>query len=115
MREQIGERTMTDRAVSLPWRVGRTVGRTIYAQADDDHTDAGLLIGVLDTRGLAAEACASHNATISVQIDSSPQQRARRAFNELCQAVDELSDDDARDFMGDAVSVFVSDWWAAHV
>jgi len=38
---------------SFPWRVGRKVGRTIYAIVSR---------GVMDTRALAAEAVEAHNA-----------------------------------------------------
>lgn len=38
----------------LPWRVGRKVGRTIYDS--EDH-----LIGVMDTRSLAAQVVAAVN------------------------------------------------------
>lgn len=44
---------MTDTAPP-PWRVGRTVGRTIY-DADDQ------LIGVMDTPGLASAVVAAIN------------------------------------------------------
>jgi 6-pyruvoyltetrahydropterin/6-carboxytetrahydropterin synthase len=49
-------------AVSLPWRTGRRVGRTIYAQAGPEPSDDDLLIGVMDTPELAAEAVDAHNA-----------------------------------------------------
>jgi hypothetical protein len=42
----------------LPWRVGRRVGRTIYAVTG---TGDDVLIGVMDTRELAAAAVAAHN------------------------------------------------------
>lgn len=41
------------------WRVGSQVGRTIYAQATTD--EKGVLIGVMDTRELALDACTHHN------------------------------------------------------
>lgn len=44
----------------LPWRTGRRVGRTVYAVTGGaDHDD--LLIGLMDTRALAARAVADHN------------------------------------------------------
>lgn len=49
----------TTNTVDLPWRVGRKVGRTIYAQSDDDLD--GVLIGVMDTDDLAARVVADHN------------------------------------------------------
>ena len=51
--------------VRLPWRVGRKVGRTVYAQVGDGPNDDDCLIGVFDTRELAAEAVRAHNASIS--------------------------------------------------
>jgi hypothetical protein len=44
-----------------PWRVGRKVGRTIYEQQGTEPTDTDLLIGVMDTRELAAAAVEAHN------------------------------------------------------
>lgn len=41
----------------VPWRIGLTVGRTVYA--------GDVLIGVFDTQALAARAVADHNATLS--------------------------------------------------
>lgn len=41
------------------WRVGGQVGRTIYAQGPNDPK--GVLIGVMDTRELAIDACTHHN------------------------------------------------------
>jgi hypothetical protein len=45
----------------LMWRVGRKVGRTIYAQLGETPSDNDPLIGVLDTRELALEAVKAHN------------------------------------------------------
>jgi hypothetical protein len=36
------------------WRVGRTVGRTVYRQVGDEASKGDDLIGVMDTRELAA-------------------------------------------------------------
>jgi hypothetical protein len=48
--------------VALPWRVGRRVGRTIYVDAGEpDPNDGSLLIGVMDSPELAAEAVEAHN------------------------------------------------------
>jgi hypothetical protein len=49
---------MAEPAENLPWRVGRRVGRTIYAVTG---TGDDVLIGVMDTRELAAAAVAAHN------------------------------------------------------
>lgn len=48
--------------IRWPWRVGRTVGRTIYATPPGDED--GVLIGLFDTPDLAAAACRAHNLTI---------------------------------------------------
>lgn len=47
--------------VPVTWRTGRHVGRTVYAQAGPEPSDADLLIGVMDTPELAAEACEGRN------------------------------------------------------
>jgi hypothetical protein len=52
------------RAHLLPWRVGRKVGRTIYAVVGDRASDHDLLIGVMDTRELAEAAVRAHNADL---------------------------------------------------
>jgi hypothetical protein len=46
---------------SLPWRTGRKVGRTIYAQPGPEPSDDDPLIGVMDTPGLAKAAVRAHN------------------------------------------------------
>lgn len=48
-------------AASMPWRVGRKVGRTIYAQSGPTASDDDRLIGTMDTPELAAEAVRTHN------------------------------------------------------
>lgn len=47
--------------MSLPWRVGSHVGRTVYAQAGNEASKTDVLIGVMDTPELAARACEGHN------------------------------------------------------
>jgi hypothetical protein len=49
------------------WRVGRTVGRTIYAQLGDVPSDLDPLIGVMDTIRLAIVACEAHNAALNAR------------------------------------------------
>jgi len=41
------------------------VGRTIYEQQGDGPSDGDVLIGVMDTPELAAEACRCHNAMLA--------------------------------------------------
>lgn len=48
---------------TMPWRVGRKVGRTIYTDEGDGD---GVLIGVMDTRELAAAAVEAHNVLAEV-------------------------------------------------
>jgi len=48
----------------LPWRVGRKVGRTIYAVVGETDSDDDVLIGLMDTRELAAAACRAHNRAV---------------------------------------------------
>lgn len=50
------------------WRAGRKVGRTIYAMRGYDR-DADVLIGVMDTPALAANAVAAHNARLELGQD----------------------------------------------
>lgn len=47
--------------VSLPWRVGRKVARTIYAMTGPEPSDDDPLIGVMDSPELAEAACLAHN------------------------------------------------------
>jgi hypothetical protein len=50
------------------WRVGRSVGRTIYAVVEAPPAVAGdVLIGMLDTKELAAAAVRDHNAALERQ------------------------------------------------
>lgn len=51
------------------WRVGRRVGRTIYAQIGAEPSDDDPLIGVMDTPGLAHEAATAHNVMLGQRGD----------------------------------------------
>jgi len=51
----------TDPLSALPWRVGRKLGRTIYAMVGAEPCDDDVLIGMMDTAELAGEACVAHN------------------------------------------------------
>lgn len=53
---------------SLPWRVGRKVGRTIYARLGATASDEDPLIGVMDTPELAAETVAAHNWALTYRL-----------------------------------------------
>lgn len=49
--------------ILAPWRIGRKVGRTIYAvMGEGDDQDP--LIGVMDTPALAQQAVDGHNAAL---------------------------------------------------
>lgn len=48
----------------VPWRVGRKVGRTIYAQRGEEASDDDALIGLMDTPRLAQEAIEAHNKSL---------------------------------------------------
>lgn len=45
--------------------MGRKVGRTIYAQVGDEPSDDDPIIGMMDSRILAADVVASHNAVLA--------------------------------------------------
>lgn len=53
--------------LSLPWRTGRHVFRTIYAQGGSDAARDDELIGVMDSPELAAEVCRAHNRWLPVK------------------------------------------------
>lgn len=46
---------------TMRWRVGRRVGRTVYAVPWEDDNDEGWLIGLMDTPALATAAVYAHN------------------------------------------------------
>ena len=51
---------------NLPWRIGRSVGRTVYAQLGPDPSDVDVLIGMMDSRELAHAAVYAHNMHLLV-------------------------------------------------
>lgn len=56
---------MTSRpARDHPWRVGRKLGRTLYAQLGPDPGEGDLLLGMLDDAELAAYIVELHNASL---------------------------------------------------
>ena len=66
--------------LSLPWRVGRHEGRTIYAQGGAEASrEDDELIGVMDTPELAAEACAAHNHMLRTRQQVDGRLKARQA------------------------------------
>ena len=55
---------MTDDQPPRPWRVGRSLGRTLYEQAGDEASKDDTLLGLVETRELAAQiVMAINNAT----------------------------------------------------
>jgi hypothetical protein len=52
-----------------PWRQGRKVGRNLYAQVSDDPSDDDIIIGQMDTAGLAAVVVLAHNHTLGYDGD----------------------------------------------
>jgi hypothetical protein len=50
------------------WRVGRSIGRTIYAMVGAEASKADEVIGMLDSPELAAEAVGAHNAGLPSPI-----------------------------------------------
>lgn len=56
------------------WRVGRKVGRTIYAQLRDVPSDDDVLIGTMDTPVLAKDAVTAHNHALRA-IDVAPDEK----------------------------------------
>lgn len=47
--------------VSMNWRTGRKLGRTIYAMIDKEPSDNDILIGMMDHESIAAIAVLNHN------------------------------------------------------
>jgi hypothetical protein len=47
------------------WRVGRKVGRTIYAMVGSEPSDLDMLIGVMDSEALARDAVSAHNTRLA--------------------------------------------------
>lgn len=60
------------------WRVGRKVGRTLYAMLYDEDSDSDVLIGMMDTPQLAEEAVRAHNETGSANKHERMWERLRQ-------------------------------------
>lgn len=65
VRGQVRELTIHIELAKIPWRTGRKVGRTIYAQLGAEPTDHDPLIGLMDTAALARAAVDAHNRMLS--------------------------------------------------
>lgn len=57
---------MSHDLVNRRWRTGRKVYRTIYAMQGHEPSDYDILIGLMDTASLAAEAVRAHNRLLDV-------------------------------------------------
>lgn len=55
------------------WRTGRKLGRTIYAQLDQDPSDYDMFIGIMDSPELAQHVVDAHN--VAVQAFGAPAPR----------------------------------------
>lgn len=53
--------TLTDR----PWRVGRTLGRTVYAQVVAEPGKGDVLLGLMESEFLARLVIDLHNRTLA--------------------------------------------------
>jgi hypothetical protein len=61
--------TTTQDPLTMTWRTGRKIGRTIYSQVGDQPSDHDPLIGLMDTGTLADHAVKAHNAVLKLQQD----------------------------------------------
>lgn len=89
-RRQEEREPMTDRAIISTWRVGRKVGRTIYAQSGSEPSDADQLIGVMDTPSLARAAITAANGDAGLKEEV---ERLRSVIAELVRLKDGPRDD----------------------
>ena len=55
--------------LSMKWRVGRKLGRTIYAIAGDEPDDCDTLLGMMDTREVAEHVVYEHNRALSERYE----------------------------------------------
>jgi hypothetical protein len=62
---------MTDRTLlKARWRVGRKVGRTVYAMVGAKPSGDDVLIGVMDSEALARDAVGAHNTRLTKECDT---------------------------------------------
>jgi hypothetical protein len=54
-----------DELADAKWRIGRKLGRTIYAQLWDEPSDDDPLLGIMDREDLAALVVYVHNSSIN--------------------------------------------------
>lgn len=63
---------------AVPWRTGRSLGRTVYARTGGDDWKADTVIGMMDTAELAEEACTAHNAGLILNRASAGEAATQR-------------------------------------
>lgn len=54
--------------LTVRWRPGRKVGRTLYAMVGDEPSDDDILIGLVDSSELAAHICRDHNLALNLSL-----------------------------------------------
>lgn len=54
----------------MTWRVGRTLGRTIYLQVSKEPSTSDTFLGIMETRELAEMVVEEHNAKLARGVDS---------------------------------------------
>ena len=62
--------TLDEMYLRMPWRVGRKVGRTIYAQGTSEPRDDDLLIGLMDSVALAKHVVEAHNLSLAWKTEA---------------------------------------------
>lgn len=50
--------------LKLRWRVGRKLGRTLYAMLNEEPTDNDILLGMVDDWDVALHIVTEHNKTL---------------------------------------------------
>lgn len=55
---------------AVPWRTGRTLGRTVYARTGGEDWKADTCIGIMDTRELAEAVVRAHNRELERRAES---------------------------------------------
>jgi len=53
--------------IDLEWRVGRKLGRTIYAMVGAEASDQDHLIGMMDDSEIAHEVVSAHNLALDIR------------------------------------------------
>lgn len=54
--------------LAVPWRVGRRLGRTLYAETGGDNRDADVVLGMVDSAELATHIVTVHNASLTYSL-----------------------------------------------